>query len=148
MRIENASTELGYELNPDVILSRAEQLMKVENDSIIDQKGSLYNLQRKIQQLKEQLENKDLHLDLLRKKVLSLEEGRTVKTDLEREIDDHVILSRKMKAKVETLTQQVNDLQKENIQLKAQITDCHTLKVLYLFIRHKYHFSLCSKCFF
>ncbi|CAF1686323.1 unnamed protein product [Rotaria magnacalcarata] len=128
MRIENVSNELGYELNPDVILARAEQLMKVENDSIADQKSSMYNLQRKIKQLKEQMENKDLHLDLLKKKVIALEEGRTAKTDLEREIDDHVILSRKMKVKVEALTQQVNDLKNENTQLKAQSTDVHTLK--------------------
>ncbi|CAF3494707.1 unnamed protein product [Rotaria sordida] len=128
MKIENVSNEFGYELNPDIILTRAEQLMKLENDSIIDQKSSNYSLQRKIKQLKEQIENKDLHLDLLRKKVISLEEGRLVKTDLEHEIDDHVILSRKMKTKVETLTQQVNDLKNENTQLKAQITDVHTLK--------------------
>jgi predicted nucleic acid-binding Zn-ribbon protein len=103
--------------------------MKLENDSIVDQKGSLYNLQRKIKQLKEQLENKDVHLDLLRKKVSALEEGRSAKTDLEREIDDHVVLSKKMKSKVESLTQQVNDLRHENTQLKAQSTDVHTLKV-------------------
>ncbi|CAF2393713.1 unnamed protein product [Rotaria sp. Silwood2] len=128
MKIENVSNELGYELNPDVILTRAEQLMRSENDSIVDQKTSIYSLQRKIKQLKEQIENKDLHLDLLRKKVISLEEGRAAKTDLEREIDDHVVLSRKMKTKVETLTQQVNDLKSENTQLKAQMTDVHTLK--------------------
>ncbi len=129
LKIENVSNEFGYELNPDVILTRAEQLMKLENDSIVDQKGSLYNLQRKIKQLKEQLENKDVHLDLLRKKVSALEEGRSAKTDLEREIDDHVVLSKKMKSKVEALTQQVNDLRHENTQLKAQSTDVHTLKV-------------------
>ncbi|CAF4359561.1 unnamed protein product, partial [Adineta steineri] len=117
MKIENISNDLGYELNPDVLLQRVEQLMKIESNSIIDQKTSTYNLQRKIQQLKEQMENKDLHLDLLRKKVLALEEGRSAKTDLEREIDDHVILSRKMKLKVESLTQQVNELRNENTQL-------------------------------
>lgn len=128
MKIENVSHELGYELNPDVILTRAEQLMKLEKDSIVDQKSSIYSLQRKIKQLKEQLENKDLHLDLLRKKVISLEEGRAAKTDLEREIDDHVMLARKMKVKVDHLTQQVNDLKHENTQLKAQMTDIQILK--------------------
>jgi hypothetical protein len=34
-----------------------------------------------------------------------------------------------MKSKVESLTQQVNDLRHENTQLKAQSTDVHTLKV-------------------
>jgi chromosome segregation ATPase len=133
MKIENVSNEMGYELNPDVILTRAQQLMKLENDSIVDQKTSIYSLQRKLKQFKEQMENKDLHLDLLRKKVIALEEGRSAKTDLEREIDDHVVLSRKMKVKVENLTQQVNELKHENTQLKAQITDVHTLKVIYLF---------------
>ena len=128
MKIENVSHELGYELNPDVILTRAEQLMKLEKDSIIDQKTSIYSLQRKIKQLKEQMENKDLHLDLLRKKVISLEEGRAAKTDLEREIDDHVMLARKMKVKVDHLTQQVSELKHENTQLKAQITDIQILK--------------------
>ncbi|CAF2796990.1 unnamed protein product [Rotaria sp. Silwood2] len=128
MKIENVSNELGYELNPDVILTRAEQLMKLEKDSIVDQKTSIYSLQRKIKQLKEQIENKDLHLDLLRKKVIALEEGRAAKTDLEREIDDHVMLSRKMKVKVDHLTQQVTDLKHENTQLKAQITDIQILK--------------------
>jgi hypothetical protein len=129
LKIDGVSNELGYELNPDVILVRAEQLMKLENDSVMDQKTSNYSLQRKIKQLKEQMENKDVHLDLLRKKVSSLEEGRSAKTDLEREIDDHVLLSRKMKLKVESLTQQVNDLKNENAKLKAQITDVQTLKV-------------------
>ena len=132
MKIENVSNELGYELNPDVLLTRAEQLMKLERDSIVDQKTSIYSLQRKIKQMKEQMDNKDLHLDLLRKKIIALEEGRAAKTDLEREIDDHVMLSRKMKVKVDHLTQQVHDLKHENTQLKAQITDIQTLKVEHL----------------
>lgn len=135
MKIESVSNELGYELNPDVILIRAEQLMRLEKDSISDQKTTIQNLQKKVSQMKEQLENKDLHLDLLRKKVVALEEGRAAKTDLEREIDDHVMLSRKMKVKVDQLTQQVSDLRHENTQLKAQITDIQMLKVcLILFL--------------
>ncbi|CAF1583069.1 unnamed protein product, partial [Didymodactylos carnosus] len=128
MKIENISHDIGYELNADVILARAEQLMRSENDSVVDQKTNIYSLQRKIKQLKEQIENKDLHLDLLRKKVIALEEGRNSKSDLEKEIDDHVMLSRKMKVKVDNLTQQVNELKHENTQLKAQMTDIHMLK--------------------
>ena len=139
MKIESYSNEL----NPDVILSRAEQLMRVDNDSIIDQKSSLYNLQRKIKQLKEQLENKDVHLDLLKKKLNGFEEGRAVKTDLEREIDDHVVLSRKMKIKVENLTQQVNDLKHENTQLKSQMTDGHTYKVRLFGWRFEIYLDFC-----
>ena len=129
LKIENYSNEFNRELNPDVLLSRAEQLVKLENESIMDQKNSTYNYQRKMQQLKEQLENKEVHLDLLRKKLAGLEDNRTNKGDLEREIDNHAVLSRKMKTKVETLTQQINDLRHENAQLKNQMTDNHTFKV-------------------
>ena len=129
LKIENVSNELGYELNPDVVLIRVEQLMRLERESTADQKTTIQNLQKKVSLMKEQMENKDLHLDLLRKKVVSLEEGRAGKTDLEREIDDHVMLARKMKVKVDHLTQQVSDLRQENIQLKAQMTDIQTLKV-------------------
>ena len=129
LRIENASDQLGYELNPDVLLRRAEQLMKLEKEAVGDQKTTIANLRRRTQELKDQLENKDMHLDLLKKKVIALEEGRTGKTDLEREIDDHVMLARKMKLKVDHLTQQVSDVRHENTQLKAQMTDVHTLKV-------------------
>ena len=129
MKIESGATEMGFELNPDVLLQRAAQLMKMENDSINDQRTSVCHLQRKIKQMKEQMENKDMHLDLLKKKVAALEEGRLAKTDLEKEIDDHVVLSRKMKLKVESLTQQVNELRNENAAMKTQGADVHTLKV-------------------
>lgn len=130
LQIENYSIEMGHELNPEVLLQRAEQLIKVQHVSIHDQHSTVHNLQRKIKQMKEQMENKDLHLDLLKKKVATLEEGRASKTDLEKEIDDHVILSRKMKLKVESLTSQVNELRNENTLLKSQSTDVHTLKVI------------------
>ena len=129
LKIENTSDQLGYELNPDVLLRRAEQLMKLEKEAVGDQTATVANLRRRTQELKDQLENKDLHLDLLKKKVIAMEEGRTGKTDLEREIDDHVMLARKMKVKVDHLTQQVSDVRHENTQLKAQMTDVHTLKV-------------------
>ena len=53
----------------DAILVRSEQLMKMEHDQLVDRKTHIYNLQRKIKALKDQLESKDLHMDLLRKKV-------------------------------------------------------------------------------
>jgi chromosome segregation ATPase len=129
LNIENIPNDIAHELNPDVILSRAEQLMKLEKTSAVEQKSSVYNLQRKLSQMKEQLDNKDLHLDLLRKKIVALEETRAGKNEFEREIDDHVMLARKMKVKVDHLTQQVHEYKQENVQLKAQMLDIETLKV-------------------
>lgn len=66
------ASDLGFDMAGDAIVARAEQLTKHEGDSLQDKKTHIYNLQRKIKSLKDQMESKDLHMDLLRKKVGSL----------------------------------------------------------------------------
>ena len=128
LKVSEISADVGLEMNIDVLLTRAEQLIKLENDSLQDKQINIYNLHRKVKTLKEQLDNKELHLELLRKKVTSLEEERASKTALEREVDDHVLMSKKFKVKVDKLTEQLNHLRCENSELKAQLLDTQCLK--------------------
>lgn len=116
-------------MNVDLILARIEQLVKMESESIQDKQTNIYNLQRKVKSLKEQLDNKELHLDLLRKKLSALEEERASKCALEREVDDHVMMSKKFKLKVEKLTEQLNAIKSENESLKAQQLEYNSVKV-------------------
>ena len=111
-------------------MARAEQLVKSESDSLQDKQTNIYNLQRKVKSLKEMLDNKELHLDLLRKKLSALEEERAGKCALEREVDDHILMSKKFKAKVEKLTEQLNKLKTENSDLRAQLLDFGIYKVI------------------
>jgi hypothetical protein len=129
LKVSQISADVGLDMNVDLLIARAEQLVKMESDSLQDKQTNIYNLQRKVKQFKEQLDNKDLHLDLLRKKLSALEEERAGKTALEREVDDHVAMSKKFKLKVEKLTEQLNCLKCENSDLKAQLLDSHGLKV-------------------
>lgn len=129
--------DVNFDLNPERILQRAEQLMQCEKNSLHEQKISVYNLQRKNQQFKEQLEQKDEEINRLKAKFSSFESTQTIKSDLEREIDDHVVLSKKMKAKVEQLTQQINQLKFENNQLKSQTNDVQIFKVKFRFVNRK-----------
>jgi hypothetical protein len=129
LRISEISADVGLDMNVDLILARAEQLVKSEGDTIADKQTNIYNLQRKIKSLKEQLDNKELHLDLLRKKLSGLEEEKAGKCALEREVDDHVMMSKKFKVKVEKLTEQLNNLKCENNDLKAQLLDFNSLRV-------------------
>ena len=130
LKVSEISVDVGLDMNIDLILARAEQLIKSEGDTIADKQTNIYNLQRKIKQLKEQLDNKELHLDLLRKKLCGMEEEKQGKCALEREVDDHVMMSKKFKVKVEKLTEQLNGLKSENSCLKAQLLDCSNLKVM------------------
>ena len=74
MKMDRISAEVGFDMNGDALLARAAQLAKLEADALADRNTHIYNLQRKIKTMKEQLESKDLHLDLLRKKITQLEE--------------------------------------------------------------------------
>ena len=69
MKVESLALDMGYDMNGDVLIARAEQLMRGEVDILADKSSTLYSLQRKVKTLKQQLESKDLHLDLMRKKV-------------------------------------------------------------------------------
>ena len=69
MKMDPITADLGLDGSAEAILIRAEQLSKLEADALVDRKTHIYNLQRKIKNLKEQLESKELHMDLLRKKV-------------------------------------------------------------------------------
>lgn len=129
LKVSEISADVGLDMNVDLIMARAEQLVKLEGDTIADKQTNIYNLQRKIKQLKEQLDNKDLHLDLLRKKLSAMESEKAGKCALEREVDDHVMLSKKFKVKVEKLSDQLNCLKAENNDLKAQLLDMNGLKL-------------------
>lgn len=128
LKINEISADLGLDMNVDLIVARLEQLIKMESESLTDKQTNIYNLQRKVKSLKEQLDNKELHLDLLRKKLASLEEERSAKCALEKEVDDHVAMSKKFKLKVEKLSEQLNALKCENESLKAQIMDTNCIK--------------------
>jgi chromosome segregation ATPase len=128
LKISEISADLGLDMNIDLLVARIEQLVRSESDSLSDKQANIYNLQRKVKSLKEQLDSKELHLDLLRKKLAGLEEERGAKCALEKEVDDHVAMSKKFKVKVEKLTEQLNGLRCENESLKSCHVDVNGLR--------------------
>lgn len=121
MKMDRISIDLGLDMTIDALISRAEQLVKLEQDTIVDKSTHIYNLQRKVKSLKEQLESKDLHLDLLRKKMTSLEEKLLGKTEIEKERDTEIFRIRKLEKLIEKFKLQITDLKHENTNLKAQL---------------------------
>ena len=61
--------DVGYDMTIDTLIARAEQIVRGEQEASQDKKTHIFNLQRKVKGLKEQLESRDLHIDLQRKKV-------------------------------------------------------------------------------
>lgn len=129
LKMDKISSDLGFDLTIDAIISRAEQLVKMEADTIADKSTHIYNLQRKVKSLKEQLESKDLHLDLMRKKMTGMEEKLLGKHVIEKERDSESYRNRKLEKLVEKYKMQLQDASQEIINLKAQLLGSSDIKV-------------------
>lgn len=129
MKMDRISLDLGLDLTLDALISRAQQLIKLEMDALADRSTHVYNLQRKSKSLKEQLESKDLHIDLLRKKLTSMEERVHGRGELEKSVESETVRVRKLERLVEKYKLQLTDARQEIQNLKAQLLGTTELKM-------------------
>ncbi|XP_037750930.1 coiled-coil domain-containing protein 170 isoform X2 [Chelonia mydas] len=129
MKLDSIAAEIGLDMSLDVILARAEQLVKLESDAVIENKTNANNLQRKLKAQKEKLESKELHMNLLRQKISQLEEEKQVRTALAVERDEANLTIRKLHKKVERLQKELGLARDSNTDLKAKLSDTNELKV-------------------
>lgn len=119
MKMDRIFIDFGFDMIIDVLILRVEQLVKFEQDIIVDKFIYIYNLQRKVKFFKEQLESKDFYFDFLRKKMISLEEKFFGKIEIEKERDIESFRIRKLEKFIEKFKLQIIDLKYENINLKV-----------------------------
>ncbi|KAG8123717.1 hypothetical protein E2320_019397 [Naja naja] len=87
------------------------------------------NLQRKVKTQKEQLENKELHVKLLRQKIVQLEEEKQVRTALAVERDEANLTLRKLQKKTDRLQNELSLARETNTDLKVKLADTNELKI-------------------
>ncbi|CAK1540513.1 unnamed protein product [Leptosia nina] len=110
LNMDELTQDIGIDLHTESIMHRAEQLARLESDKIVDKTAVVYQLQRRIRILREQLQRKDLHLDLLRRKlsvqITSLERARKIE-ELQKKLDEAELLRTRYNRKVSVLKDQV-----------------------------------------
>ena len=97
------------------------KLEKEKNDLVLD-------YEKRIASFKKQIGNKEIHMELLRKKIVEYEEMG--KSELKKGIEDQILTIKKMKIKIEKLNNKITILTNENIQLKSQILDINALQTI------------------
>jgi len=70
------------------IINMAESFVHVTVHCLVVQTSAVYQLQRRVRTLREQLQRRDIHLDLLRRKLSLQEENGRVRSMLETERDE------------------------------------------------------------
>nr|XP_014354036.1 PREDICTED: coiled-coil domain-containing protein 170 [Latimeria chalumnae] len=129
MKLDNVTAEVGFDMRLDAILARAEQLVKLEGNAVVENKTLAHSLQRKIKVQKEKLESKELHMELLRKKIAQMEEEKQTRTALAVERDEANLTVRKLQKKVERLQMQLSAALESHTGLKAKLSDTNELKI-------------------
>ena len=109
---------ITYKINTKKIIPEP-----VNTDKILNEK--------QINTLREQITNKDIHLELLRKKVTDLEEEKFGRSDIRTEYDKLVNKNKKMEIKNERLREELDKFKNENSHLKSHILDINNLKVIF-----------------
>lgn len=79
--------------------------------------------------MKERLQSKELHIELLRKKVAQLEEKEQTRSALVIDREDAIVSVQKLQKKVERLQHALGDERVKVTQLKAQLAETNQLKV-------------------
>ncbi|XP_069810741.1 coiled-coil domain-containing protein 170 [Dendropsophus ebraccatus] len=129
MKLERITADVGFDMRLDAILARAEQLVKLESDAVIGNKTLAHNLQRKLKAQKEKFDSKELHMELLRKKIAQLEEEKQVRTALAVERDEANLTVRRLQKKVERLQKELGAAQESVTELKSRLSDTNEFKI-------------------
>ncbi|XP_014598986.1 PREDICTED: coiled-coil domain-containing protein 170 [Polistes canadensis] len=129
MQIEEISEDVGIELQTESLLVRAEQLARLETDKLVDKTSVVYQLQRRVRTLREQLQRRDLHLDLLRRKLSLQEDSVRIKTLLQSERDEANLRAKKLTKQVERTQSQLSEEKLRNRELSVQLTEAADYKI-------------------
>ncbi len=123
---------MNGETNFALIFTKVDQLSSIASDytKLEKEKVDLIAAHTKeLSSLKEQLNNKEIHIDLMRKKMVDLEEGKFGKSELKIDSESQLFNIKKLKVKIEKLNSRIDVLNAENVQLKSQLLDVSSLQV-------------------
>jgi predicted nucleic acid-binding Zn-ribbon protein len=124
--------KMNGETNFALIFTKVDQLSSIASDytKLEKEKVDLIAAHTKeLSSLKEQLNNKEIHIDLMRKKMVDLEEGKFGKSELKIDSESQLFNIKKLKVKIEKLNSRIDVLNAENVQLKSQLLDVSSLQV-------------------
>ncbi|XP_076226582.1 coiled-coil domain-containing protein 170 isoform X6 [Nomia melanderi] len=155
MQMDEISEEMGLDLHTESLLVRAEQLARLETDKLVDKYSNrdcitlpriqrersfhefpsaretsvVYQLQRRVRTLREQLQRRDLHLDLLRRKLSLQEDSVRMKSLLQTERDEANLRSKKLAKQIDRLQAQLSEEKVRSRELGSQLTEAADYKI-------------------
>ena len=104
-------------------------LCAIQTQSVAEKQTAIYTLQRKLKSSRQALESKELHLGLVQKKVVALEDRLQTYSHREADWENTTNKARKIERQLERLQDRAS-LQRETItKLKAETSESEALRV-------------------
>ncbi|KAL3266102.1 hypothetical protein HHI36_010288, partial [Cryptolaemus montrouzieri] len=129
LNMEEIAHDIGVDLHTESLLLRAEQLARLESDKLVDKTALVYQLQRRVRNLREQVQRKDLHLDLLRRKLNLQEDNVKTRCLLQNERDEASMRVKKLLKQVDHLQLQLSDAKSQIRDLNNQLAEATDYKI-------------------
>ncbi|KAM9294080.1 coiled-coil domain-containing protein 170 [Gastrophryne carolinensis] len=111
----------------ELLLGRAEQLSRRDQDILSDNKKLICNLQKKVQSLREKLELRSSHNEQLEKRIRQLEREKDHRPSASAD-NSAAVTAQKLQKKVARLQTQLSDMKISHQDLAAQLTHMNALK--------------------
>jgi hypothetical protein len=110
------------------VLNRVKELVSQAEDAVrVKNKLVSVDYEQRLRSLEGELSNKENHLNVLRGKIVDLEEGNFGrvygKSELKAEFNEMLMLTKKQKIKIDKISGEYNALKEENTLLKAEAMD-------------------------
>ncbi|XP_023011996.2 coiled-coil domain-containing protein 170 isoform X2 [Leptinotarsa decemlineata] len=129
LNMDEISHDIGVDLHTESLLLRAEQLARLESEKLVDKTALVYQLQRRVRTLREQVQRKDLHLDLLRRKLSLQEDNAKTKCLLQNERDEANMRVKKLVKQVDRLQLQLSEAKSQIRDLNSQLAEAADYKI-------------------
>ncbi|XP_075049710.1 estrogen receptor beta isoform X2 [Mixophyes fleayi] len=111
----------------DMLLNRAEEMSKKDKEFLSDNKTLIYNLQKKVNSQRENIELKSSQMEQLQKIIKQLEREKEHQAFLS-VANSETMTAQKLQKKVERLQGRLSDMKIANQNLTAQVVDLNALK--------------------
>ena len=100
-----------------------------QTQALSEKQTAVYSLQRKLKSSKQALESKELHLGLVQKKVVALEDRLQSYSQREAEWENTTNKARKIERQLERLQERATQQRSTITKLKAEGSEAEVLKV-------------------
>lgn len=123
LKLTGSDTTRDLELSTELLLQRARQLGSLNTDELAEKSSGLYSLRRQLKTAKEQVKSKELHIEMMRKKMARLEDESTQRSAISVDRDDAIIALQKCQKKNERMKMELSNERQLILELKAKMSD-------------------------